>query len=149
DPALARFLRPDPVRQGGSPYPYVGNDPVNFIDPTGEVRTIKWTYHMPVYKRGRLRATRQVFLDNNFIPMFVADVTPKKERHWQKYNRRNMEDILFEVRGGVIGTSAEEVKIGRIRQINLPYNRITQDVITHMHATYAGAPLMARSREHG
>jgi len=35
DPELARFLAPDPAGQGASPYAYVGNDPVNAIDPSG------------------------------------------------------------------------------------------------------------------
>ena len=34
DPALGRFLTVDPVA-AANPYPYVGNDPTNFVDPTG------------------------------------------------------------------------------------------------------------------
>jgi RHS repeat-associated protein len=37
DPSLARFLAPDPVRQTPSPYAYVADDPVNFVDPMGMV----------------------------------------------------------------------------------------------------------------
>jgi RHS repeat-associated protein len=37
DPALGRFLATDPAGQYASPYAYVGNDPVNAIDPTGEI----------------------------------------------------------------------------------------------------------------
>ncbi|HEY1349467.1 MAG TPA: RHS repeat-associated core domain-containing protein [Ktedonobacteraceae bacterium] len=36
DPDLGRFYSPDPARQGTSPYAYVGNNPLSFIDPSGE-----------------------------------------------------------------------------------------------------------------
>ncbi len=35
DPTLARFLQVDPMLEYSSPYVYVGNNPVNLIDPTG------------------------------------------------------------------------------------------------------------------
>ncbi|WP_281838215.1 RHS repeat domain-containing protein, partial [Propionigenium maris] len=37
DPVTARFNSLDPARQGFSPYVYVGNNPINFVDPDGEV----------------------------------------------------------------------------------------------------------------
>jgi RHS repeat-associated protein len=37
DSDLRRFLTPDPKRQLPSPYVYVNNNPVNLIDPTGEM----------------------------------------------------------------------------------------------------------------
>ena len=37
DPALGRFYATDPQGQYASPYAYVGNDPVNMVDPTGEL----------------------------------------------------------------------------------------------------------------
>jgi RHS repeat-associated protein len=51
DPVLARFLSPDPAGEGASPYAYVGNDPVNFVDPTGGnverlVRAGDWVYFL-------------------------------------------------------------------------------------------------------
>ncbi len=36
DPTLGIFLSPDPSRQTASPYTYVGNNPVNRVDPTGK-----------------------------------------------------------------------------------------------------------------
>jgi RHS repeat-associated protein len=38
DPNLGRFLEPDPIGQAGGVniYAYVGNDPLNFLDPSGE-----------------------------------------------------------------------------------------------------------------
>ncbi|MHA6765712.1 RHS repeat-associated core domain-containing protein [Streptacidiphilus sp. PAMC 29251] len=36
DPTIGRFTQPDPKGQGPNPYTYVGADPVNNIDPTGE-----------------------------------------------------------------------------------------------------------------
>lgn len=38
NPAVGRFLAPDPARESASPYSYVGNNPINFTDPTGKVR---------------------------------------------------------------------------------------------------------------
>ncbi len=35
DPALGRFITPDPVNDFINPYSYVGNNPMNMIDPTG------------------------------------------------------------------------------------------------------------------
>jgi len=37
DPVVGRFNSPDPVRQGFSPYVYAGDNPINFVDPDGEV----------------------------------------------------------------------------------------------------------------
>ena len=39
DPAMARFNSPDPAREGFSPYVYVGNNPINFVDTNGKVKT--------------------------------------------------------------------------------------------------------------
>lgn len=36
DPDLGRFYQTDPAGQYPSPYTYVGNDPVNYVDPSGE-----------------------------------------------------------------------------------------------------------------
>ncbi len=35
DPATERFITEDPMKDGGNWYAYCGNDPVNFIDPSG------------------------------------------------------------------------------------------------------------------
>ncbi|GLI58373.1 hypothetical protein PM10SUCC1_38870 [Propionigenium maris DSM 9537] len=40
DPATGRFNSPDPARQGFSPYVYVGNNSINFVDPGGKVKTL-------------------------------------------------------------------------------------------------------------
>ena len=40
DSAQGRMLSPDPIRRGLNPYPYCDNDPVNYVDPTGEIPTI-------------------------------------------------------------------------------------------------------------
>lgn len=39
DPALCRFLAPDPQAQFSSPYVFAGNNPLIFVDPTGELST--------------------------------------------------------------------------------------------------------------
>ena len=38
DPTLGRFLSVDPQREDASPYVYAGNNPVNLVDPTGDIR---------------------------------------------------------------------------------------------------------------
>ena len=38
DPTTGRFLSVDPQRQGASPYVYAGNNPVGYIDLTGDIR---------------------------------------------------------------------------------------------------------------
>ena len=42
DPALGRFLSPDPADETPSPYMYVAGDPVNAVDPDGEGRLAFW-----------------------------------------------------------------------------------------------------------
>jgi hypothetical protein len=37
DPSSGRFITPDPVRDFYNPYSYVGNNPMNYTDPTGMV----------------------------------------------------------------------------------------------------------------
>ena len=34
------MLSPDPVRRNPNGYPYCENDPVNYVDPTGEVANV-------------------------------------------------------------------------------------------------------------
>ena len=36
DPQIARFISVDPANDSSDPYTYVGNNPLRFIDPTGE-----------------------------------------------------------------------------------------------------------------
>lgn len=40
DSAQGRMLSPDPIKRGLNPYPYCDNDPVNYVDPTGEIANI-------------------------------------------------------------------------------------------------------------
>ena len=40
DAETGRMLGRDPIRRGINPYPYCDNDPVNFVDPTGEIANI-------------------------------------------------------------------------------------------------------------
>ena len=44
DPSVGRFVSVDLKREGGSPYVYVGNNPVNFVDPDGRGKIIFWFY---------------------------------------------------------------------------------------------------------
>jgi len=38
DPVTGRFNGPDPAREGFSPYVYAGNNPINFVDPSGKAK---------------------------------------------------------------------------------------------------------------
>ena len=40
DGSVGRMLGRDPVKRGLNPYPYCGNDPADYVDPTGEVANI-------------------------------------------------------------------------------------------------------------
>lgn len=40
DGTVGRMVSPDPVKRGLNGYPYCGNDPVDYVDPTGEVANI-------------------------------------------------------------------------------------------------------------
>ena len=44
DPEIGRFLTEDPVHDGINWYVYCGNNPVNFIDPSGLTYLIAWSY---------------------------------------------------------------------------------------------------------
>jgi RHS repeat-associated protein len=74
DPALARFLSPDPAGQGASPYAYVGGDPISFVDPTGRGKTpfdihITDVYRFHVVSEGLVRV---VFL-NWYRPLLAIE----------------------------------------------------------------------------
>ncbi len=40
DGTVGRMVSPDPVKRGLNGYPYCGNDPVDYVDPTGEIAHI-------------------------------------------------------------------------------------------------------------
>ncbi len=45
DSAQGRILAKDPVKSGLNGYPYCDNDPVDYVDPTGEVPFITGGYY--------------------------------------------------------------------------------------------------------
>ena len=47
DPDLGRFYAPDPAGQYPSPYLYAGNDPINFVDPSGRIGIMALGLYLP------------------------------------------------------------------------------------------------------
>lgn len=70
DPSIGRFISEDPVRSAWSAYDYVQNNPVMFVDPTGEIAatsTIAFVYYVAVpvlvkYGPTVYRATQSAYL---------------------------------------------------------------------------------------
>jgi RHS repeat-associated protein len=63
DPSAGRFLSEDPVQSAGSPYPYVDNDPADYVDPTGLSRV-----------KVCLNTMKLILTDANGKPIFCPDV---------------------------------------------------------------------------
>jgi RHS repeat-associated protein len=77
DPGLGRFLSPDPARETASPYAYVGNDPIDFTDPTGATFDISRIFRFDVAKTN-LRVW--IFADRDDLPLaaLVSNQTRKR-----------------------------------------------------------------------
>lgn len=83
-PDIARFVAPDPMRQGWSNYSFAANNPVRFVDPSGlEAKEAPMRSYTSGYGNGAISAraffiSRTSFLsaDNQTIDWWIA---------WQQY----------------------------------------------------------------
>jgi RHS repeat-associated protein len=94
DPALGRFLSPDPEDETASPYMYVGGDPVGAIDPDGNVK-IYWAGGYFVFTtKGRLWFTIKApsgpspDLKNGLVRRFNILARKKKDLPWPEMMTR-------------------------------------------------------------
>ena len=74
DPALRRFYAADPAGQYPSPYIYVGNNPINFKDPTGRVglRAVTTGLRIVAWYRIALDMFSLVLNDSDFDKRFYG-----------------------------------------------------------------------------
>ena len=66
DPSQGRFLSVDPQREGANPYAYAGNDPINYVDLTGDIVMV------PMVLRSGLRSTSKTQYDAGFIGQMLG-----------------------------------------------------------------------------
>jgi len=74
DPYLKRFLDTDPAGQGFSPYAYAGNNPVYFVDPTGQFIDIGFLLFSAI-SSGFMSASTADFYGGSFFGGFMKGFT--------------------------------------------------------------------------
>jgi len=70
DPATGRFDSPDPAREGFSPYVYVGNNPINYVDPDGNVKS-----PLIIYSKDSLSEDALVYLSERKLAFDFKDIS--------------------------------------------------------------------------
>ncbi len=126
DPEVARFYGPDPAGESFSPYTYVGNDPISFVDPTGTVRTITRT-------------------KTHLIVSIVTQATSRTSKYplslieeiW-KASRQNKKNLTFFAKAKLAQTaSGARVRMRKIAKFPLPFVDFTRHIRRAPHATSA------------
>lgn len=87
DPQLGRFFAPDPASQFPSPYSYTGNNPVNFIDPSGRIscRTIVgWSLGLAVLGLSVILHRRTWLSSGSYKPKPPQDELQKVDAELQQ-----------------------------------------------------------------
>jgi RHS repeat-associated protein len=101
DPTTGRFITPDPVKDYLNQYSYVGNNPVNRIDPTGmfAVPTISLAMSGSSYFSG-FRINSDDSFDNWFASSreFTASQKEAQEKKWQEKQEKRLRNLIDEAK---------------------------------------------------
>ena len=93
DPALGRFLSPDPGGETPSPYMYVGGDPIGAVDPDG--RVVKWIIS---HVLGMYDGTRFILVDHhkNVVGRFLVNTGVSVIKRFREYKLLRQASDSFE-----------------------------------------------------
>ena len=94
DPALGRFISPDPINDFLNPYSYVGNNPMNRIDPTGmlDEPAVQFIWQNP----DAIKAKDLGQLGDHRDPFLVAMAKMQNEKLEQEKLQKKLLKELFE-----------------------------------------------------
>ena len=121
DPSVGRFVSVDLKREGGSPYVYVGNNPVNFVDPDGRGRIIFWFYpeKLPVEYAtnvGSILVQEAKVANNSFFPErfnYISAPTPSVNRFYNNPNPSGPHHITIDVTNEMVPYGPRNEASGR------------------------------------
>lgn len=112
DPQTGRFINEDPVKDGSNWYIYCSGNPIVFVDPSGMVYVIAWSYGTK-----DLKAYEQYRKDNGYNITVDADTKDWDEATWKDFtNRSSFARAAYTKRQELInsGVDASNIDIQRI-----------------------------------
>lgn len=120
-PAMGRFMQVDPIRYaaGMNTHAYVGNDPMNFNDPSGMIKGIPdetvWTY---TDDSKSTRMTRNSILQNDpFTQSIIFETNEERSERREVYGGRNIISALWSGVTAIGNSGAVNMVIGFLNNV--------------------------------